>query len=304
MKGMFGVIGFNLEKAKSVPNRFEKSIHKVLSCKVIDVYSCEIIDMDINTFNSALSGGKILTSDSRIIDLSNTEIGVHDTSFDNEFIYKGLAYKGNFNYNLYLDNELISESWKKHLIFYSDFEFSIKRHLIYDLLNKEILLHISKGSGFIYEYRYLTGSIDKSIILGFSTAIDDSNVSKVDLDEFFDYYEVTDNNVLYMNSLCEITGKTIGDVIIHNRCTDLYLGGFLYPELRKLIIPPSLEKVTGVMNTHGRLNIKNIELYLSHAIPNNLKYLVCWHLFGANKMSTDPLSFEETYGGYSNIHLY
>lgn len=304
MKGIFGVVGFNLEKAKYANNRVKKNIYKVLGCKVIDVYSCEIIDMDINEFNSALSDGKILTSDDRIADLGNTEIGIYDISCDNEFIYKGLTYKGNFNYNLYLDNELISESWAKHLAFYNDFKFNIKRHLIYDLHNKEILLHITKGSGFIYDYRYLIGSIEQSILFGFSTAIDDSNVSKIDLDKFFDYYEVTDNNVLYMNNLCEITGKTSGDVIIHNKCTDLYLGGFLYPELRKLIIPPSIEKVTGVVNTYGRLNIKNIELYLSHSIPNNLKYLICRHLFGANRMSTDLLSFEETYGGYSNIHLY
>lgn len=304
MKGIFGVVGFNLEKAKYVPNRFEKSIHKVLSCKVVNVCSGEITDMDINTFNSALSYGKILTSDDRIADLGNTEIGLHDTSFDNEFLYKNLAYKGNFNYNLYLDNELISESWAKYLAFYNDFKFNIKRHLIYDLRNKEMLLHISNGSGFIYDYRYLTGSIEQSILFGFSTAIDDSNVSSIDLDKFFDYYEVTDNNVLYMNNLCEITGKTSGDVIIHNRCTDLYLGNCLYPELRKLIIPPSIEKVTGVVNTYGRLNIKNIELYLSYSIPNDLKYLICRHLFGINKMSTNPLSFEETYGVYSNIHLY
>ena len=304
MKGIFGVVGFNLEKSRSAYNRFKKSIHKVLSCKVIDVYSCEITDMDINTFNLALSDGKILTSDDRITDLGNTEIGLHDTSFDNEFLYKGLAYKGNFNYNLYLDNELISESWAKYLAFYNDFKLNIKRHLIYDLHNKEILLHISNGSGFIYDYRYLTGSIEQSILLCFSTAIDDSNVSKIDLDKFFDYYEVTDNNVLYMNNLCEITGKTSGDVIIHNRCTDLYLGGFLYLELRKLIIPPRIEKVTGVANTYGRLNIKNIELYLSHSIPDDLKYLICMHLFGTNNMSTNPLSFEETYGEYANIHLY
>lgn len=304
MKGIFGVVGFSLEKAKYVPNKFEKSIHKVLSCKVVNVYSGEITDMDINTFNLALSDGKILTSDDRINDLGNTEIGLHDTSFDNEFLYKGLTYKGNFNYNLYLDNELISESWAKHLAFYNDFKFNIKRHLIYDFRNKEMLLHISNGSGFIYDYRYFTGSIEQSILFGFSTAIDDSNVSKIDLDEFFDYYEVTDNNVLYMNNLCEITGKTSGDVIIHNRCTDLYLSACLYPELRKLIIPPSIEKVTGVVNTYGRININNIEFYLSHNIHNNLKYLICRHLFGANRMSTDPLSFEETYGGYSNIHLY
>ena len=304
MKGIFGVIGFNLEKAKYVPNKFEKSIHKVLSCKIVNVYSGEITDMDINTFNLALSDGKILTSDDRIADLGNTEIGLHDTSFDNEFLYKGLTYKGNFNYNLYLDNELISESWAKHLAFYNDFKFNIKRHLIYDLRNKEMLLHISNGSGFIYDYSYLTGVIDKSILFGFSTAIDDSNIGKIDLDEFFDYYEYTNNNVLYMNNLCEITGKTSGDVIIHNGCTDLYLGSCLYPELRKLIIPPSIEKVVGVLNTYGKLNIKNIELYLSHSIPNNLKCLICRHLFGANRTSTDPLSFEETYGGYANIHLY
>jgi len=304
VKGIFGVVGFNLEKSRSAHDKFKKSIHRVLSCKVIDVYSCEIIDMDINTFNLALSDGKILTSDDRIADLGNTEIGIYDISCDNEFLYKGSTYKGNFNYNLYLDNELISESWAKHLAFYNDFKFNIKRHLIYDLHNKEILLHISNGSGFMYDYRYLIGSIERSILFGFSTAIDDSNVSKIDLDKFFDYHEVTDNNVLYMNNLCEITGKTSGDVIIHNRCTELYLSACLYPELRKLIIPPSIEKVTGVVNTYGRLNINNIELYLSHGIPNDLKYLICRHLFGSNRMSTDPLSFEETYGGYSNIHLY
>ena len=87
MKGIFGVVGFNLEKAKSVYSRVKKNIYKVLSCKVVNVYSCEIVDMDINTFNSALRDGKILTSDDRIDDLDNIEIGLHDISCDNEFIY-------------------------------------------------------------------------------------------------------------------------------------------------------------------------------------------------------------------------
>ena len=180
-------------------------------------------------------------------------------------------------------------------------------HIAYDFSSDNNVIYIFGDNGFKFKYSYLDRHLERAGYIAISSVhCKKADSVNLDLSKFFDCFELTDNKVLYMDNSCEIIESTSGDVIIKNGCKDLYLGSFLYPNLNRLVLPPSIENVIGSQSTYGRLdeNIDGIDLYLSTATPDKLKIEICKHMFGKCDNSYEGLSFDETYGKYANIHLY
>lgn len=313
MEELFGLVGFHLEKTKSYGNgKVTGSVYKVEKCKIVDIYTGDKEDIDVDIFISLFNKGQILSDDSRLKNLVDTEIRINDNSSDAKCVckgsvYRGSAYKDIFNCNLHLDNKVIVRALVCNVSFYKAYVNGFIVHLAYDFISDSNAIYIIGDYGFKFRYNYLDRHLKRFGYLAISSVhCKKADSVNLDLSKFFDCFELTDNKVLYINNSCEITELTSGDVIIKNGCKDLYLGSFLYPNLNRLVLPPSIENVICIQNTYNRLdeNIDGIDLYLSTATPNSLKIEICRHMFGKCDNSSEGLSFDEAYGKYANVHLY
>ena len=313
MEELFGLIGFHLKKIKSYGNgKISGSVYKVEMCKIVDIYTGDKEDIDADIFVSLFNRGQILSNDSRLRNLVDIEIRVDDKSSDVKCSYKGSVYRGSaykdmFNCNLYLDNKVIVKAPVSNVTLYKVYVDGFNVHIAYDFSSDNNVIYIFGDNGFKFKYSYLDRHLERAGYIAISSVhCKKADSVNLDLSKFFDCFELTDNKVLYMDNSCEIIESTSGDVIIKNGCKDLYLGSFLYPNLNRLVLPPSIENVIGSQSTYGRLdeNIDGIDLYLSTATPDKLKIEICKHMFGKCDNSYEGLSFDETYGKYANIHLY
>lgn len=308
MEELFGLVGFHLEKTKSYGNgKVTGSVYKIVRCKIVDIYSGDKEDIDVDIFVSLFNNDKILSSDSRLRNLANTEIGINDNPNSTRFTCNGSVYKDPFYCNLCLNNQIIVRAPVINVSLAKVNENNFNVHIAYDLSSDNNVIYITGNFGFNFRYRYLDRHLERVGYLVISSVHRKIlGLPNLDLSKFFDCFELTDNKVLYINNSCEITELTYGDVIIKNGCKDLYLGSFLYPELKRLVLPPSIENAISSVNSYGRLdeNIDGIELYLSTATPDSLKIEICKHMFGKCENLDEGLSFDETYGEYENVHLY
>lgn len=308
MEELFGLIGFHLKKIKSYGNgKISGSVYRIEKCKIVDVYTGAKEDIDVNTFDVLFNRGQILSDDSRLKNLVDTEIRINDNSSDVKCACKGSVYRDVFHCNLYLDNKVIVKAPVSNVTLYKVYVDGFNVHIAYDFSSDNNVIYIFGDSGFKFRYSYLDRHLERAGYLAISSV----HCKKLDsisleLTRFFDYFELTDDKVLYIDNSCEIMDLTSGNVIIKNGCKDLYLGSFLYPNLNRLVLPPSIENVTGSQNYYVRLdeNIERIDLYLSTTTPDRLKIEICKQLFGKCDNLDDGLSFDETYGKYENVHLY
>lgn len=308
MKELFGLIGFHLKKIKSYGNgKISGSVYRIEKCKIVDVYTGDKEDIDVNTFISLFNRGQILSDDSRLKNLVDTEIRINDNSSDAKCACKGSVYRDVFHCNLYLDNKVIVKAPVSNVTLYKVYVDGFNVHIAYDFSSDNNVIYIFGDSGFKFRYSYLDRHLERYGYLAISSVhCKKSDSISLELTRFFDYFELTDDKVLYIDNSCEIIDLTSGNVIIKNGCKDLYLGSFLYPNLNRLVLPPSIENVIGSQNYYIRLdeNIERIDLYLSTTTPDRLKIEICKQLFGKYDNLDDGLSFDETYGKYENIHLY
>lgn len=308
MEELFGLIGFHLEKTKSYGNgKVTGSVYKVARCKIVDVYTGDREDVDTDIFVSLFNKDKILSNDSRLKNLVDTEIRINDNSSDAKCVCKGSVYRDVFHCNLYLDNKVIVKAPVSNVTLYKVYVDGFNVHIAYDFSSDNNVIYIFGDNGFKFKYSYLDRHLERVGYLAISSVhCKKSDSISLELTSFFDYFELTDDKVLYIDNSCEIMDLTSGNVIIKNGCKDLYLGSFLYPNLNRLVLPPSIENVTGSQNYYVRLdeNIEGIDLYLSTTTPDKLKIEICKHMFGKCDNSSESLGFDETYGKYENIHLY
>lgn len=306
MEELFGLVGFHLEKTKSYGNgKVTGSVYKVIRCKIVDIYTGDKEDVGVDIFVSLFNKDKILSNDSRLRNLLDIEIRVDDKSRDVKCSYKGSVYRDVFHCNLYLDNKVIVKAPVSNVSLYKVYVDGFNVHIAYDFSSDNNVIYIFGDNGFKFKYSYLDRHLERAGYLAISSVhCKKSDSTSLELTRFFDYFELTDDKVLYIDNSCEIMDLTSGNVIIKNGCKDLYLGSFLYPNLNRLVLPPSIENVTGSQNYYVRLdeNIDGIDLYLSTATPDKLKIEICKHMFG--KCDNSSESFDETYGKYENIHLY
>lgn len=308
MEELFGLIGFHLEKTKSYGNgKVTGSVYKVARCKIVDVYTGDREDVDTDIFVSLFNKDKILSNDSRLKNLVDTEIRINDNSSDAKCVCKGSVYRDVFHCNLYLDNKVIVKAPVSNVTLYKVYVDGFNVHIAYDFSSDNNVIYIFGDNGFKFKYSYLDRHLERAGYIAISSVhCKKSDSTSLELTRFFDYFELTDDKVLYIDNSCEIMDLTSGNVIIKNGCKDLYLGSFLYPNLNRLVLPPSIENVTGSQNYYVRLdeNIEGIDLYLSTTTPDKLKIEICKHMFGKCDNSSESLGFDETYGKYENIHLY
>lgn len=308
MKELFGLVGLHLKKIKSYGNgKISGSVYRIEKCKIVDVYTGDKEDIDVNTFISLFNRGQILSDDSRLKNLVDTEIRINDNSSDAKCACKGSIYRDVFHCNLYLDNKVIVKAPVSNVTLYKVYVDGFNVYIAYDFSSDNNAIYIFGDSGFKFRYSYLDRHLERYGYLAISSVhCKKSDSISLELTRFFDYFELTDDKVLYIDNSCEIMDLTSGNVIIKNGCKDLYLGSFLYPNLNRLVLPPSIENVIGSQNYYIRLdeNIERIDLYLSTTTPDRLKIEICKQLFGKCDNLDDSLSFDETYGKYGNIHLY
>lgn len=308
MEELFGLVGLHLKKIKSYGNgKVSGSVYKIEMCKIVDVYTGDKEDIAVDIFINLFNKGQILSDDNRIRNLVDTEIRINDKSSNAMCSYKGSVYRDVFHCNLYLDNKVIVKAPVSNVSLCKVYVDGFNVHIAYDFSSDSNVIYIFSDYGFKFRYSYLDRHLERTGYIAISSVHSKkAGLVKLDLSKFFDCFELTDNKVLYINNSCEIIELTSGDVIIKNGCKDLYLGSFLYPNLNRLVLPPSIENVIGSQNNYGRLNenIDGIDLYLSTATPDSLKIEICKHLFGKCDNSGEGLSFDETYGKYENIHLY
>ena len=308
MEELFGLVGFHLKKIKSYGNgSINGSVYKIEKCKIVDIYTGDKEDIDVTTFAILFDRGQILSDDSRLKNLVDIEIIINDNYRDAKYTCKGSIYKESLYYNLYIDDEIIIKAPPMSASLYKVYMDGFDIHLTYDFTRDNPMIYILGDYGFKLMYSYLDRHLERAGYTGFyDVHFKKEGSVNLDLSEFFDYFELTDNKVLYMNNSCEISELTSGDVIIKNGCKDLYLGSFLYPNLNRLVLPPSIENVTGKQNSYIGLdeNIGGIDLYLSTYTPDELKIEICKQLFGKCDNLDESLSFDETYGKYENVHLY
>lgn len=306
MEELFGLLGFHLEKTKSYGNgKVTGSVYKVDRCKIVDIYTGDKEDIDADIFVSLFNRGQILSNDSRLRNLLDIRIRINDGSNNPKFTCKGSAYRDLFYCSLYLDNKIIVKSIVSNVNLCKVYGNGFNLNIAYDFSSDTNVIYIICSYGFKFKYSYLDRHLERAGYLAISSSYCKiSGLANLDLSKFFDCFELTDNKVLYINDSCEITELTSGDAIIKNGCKDLYLGGFLYSNLNRLVLPPSIENVIGSQNTYGKLNenIDGIDLYLSTATPDKLKIEICKHMFG--KCDNSSEGFDETYGKYENVHLY
>lgn len=306
MEELFGLVGFHLKKIKSYGNgRVNGSIYKIERCKIVDIYTGSKEDIDVDIFISLFNRGQILSDDSRLKNLVDTEIRINDNSSDAKCVCKGSVYRDVFHCNLYLDNKVIVKAPVSNVSLYRVYVDGFNAHIAYDFSSDSNVIYIFGDNGFKFKYSYLDRHLERAGYIAISSVhCKKSDSTSLELTRFFDYFELTDDKVLYIDNSCEIMDLTSGNVIIKNGCKDLYLGSFLYPNLNRLVLPPSIENVTGSQNYYVRLdeNIEGIDLYLSTATPDKLKIEICKQLFG--KFDNSSEGFDETYGKYENIHLY
>ena len=306
MEELFGLVGFHLKKIKSYGNgRVNGSIYKIERCKIVDIYTGSKEDIDVDIFISLFNRGQILSDDSRLKNLVDTEIRINDNSSDAKCVCKGSVYRDVFHCNLYLDNKVIVKAPVSNVSLYRVYVDGFNVHIAYDFSSDNNVIYIFGDNGFKFKYSYLDRHLERAGYIAISSVhCKKSDSTSLELTRFFDYFELTDDKVLYIDNSCEIMDLTSGNVIIKNGCKDLYLGSFLYPNLNRLVLPPSIENVTGSQNYYVRLdeNIEGIDLYLSTATPDKLKIEICKQLFG--KFDNSSEGFDETYGKYENIHLY
>ena len=308
MEELFGLVGLHLTKIKSYGNgKVSGSVYRIEKCKIVDIYTGDKEDIDVNTFVSIFNGGQILSNDNRLRNLVDTEIRINDNSSDAKCVCKGSVYRDVFHCNLYLDNKVIVKAPVSNVSLYKVYVDGFNVHIAYDFSSDSNVIYIFGDSGFKFKYNYLDRYLERAGYLAISSVhCKKSDSVSLELNRFFEYFELTDDKVLYIDNSCEIMDLTSGNVIIKNGCKDLYLGSFLYPNLNRLVLPPSIENVTGSQNYYVRLdeNIERIDLYLSTTTPDRLKIEICKQLFGKYDNLDDSLSFDETYGKYENIHLY
>jgi hypothetical protein len=308
MEELFGLIGFHLKKIKSYGNgRVNGSVYKIEMCKIVDIYTGDKEDIDVDIFINLFNRGQILSDDSRLKNLVDTEIRINDNSSDAKCVCKGSVYRDVFHCNLYLDNKVIVKAPVSNVSLYRVYVDGFNAHIAYDFSSDSNVIYIFGDNGFKFKYSYLDRHLERAGYIAISSVhCKKSGSISLELTRFFDYFELTDDKVLYIDNSCEIMDLTSGNVIIKNGCKDLYLGSFLYPNLNRLVLPPSIENVTGSQNYYVRLdeNIEGIDLYLSTTTPDRLKIEICKQLFGKFDNLDDSLSFDETYGKYANVHLY
>lgn len=284
MEELFGLVGFHLKKIKSYGNdRVNGSIYKIERCKIVDIYTGSKEDIDVDIFISLFNRGQILSDDSRLKNLVDTEIRINDNSSDAKCVCKGSVYRDVFHCNLYLDNKVIVKAPVSNVSLYRVYVDGFNAHIAYDFSSDSNVIYIFGDNGFKFKYSYLDRHLERAGYIAISSVhCKKSDSTSLELTRFFDYFELTDDKVLYIDNSCEIMDLTSGNVIIKNGCKDLYLGSFLYPNLNRLVLPPSIENVTGSQNYYVRLdeNIEGIDLYLSTATPDKLKIEICKHMFG------------------------
>lgn len=308
MEELFGLVGFHLKKIKSYGNgRVNGSVYKIEMCKIVDIYTGDKEDIDVDIFINLFNRGQILSDDSRLRNLVDIEIRVDDKSSDVKCVCKGSVYRDVFHCNLYLDNKVIVKAPVSNVTLYKVYVNGFNVHIAYDFSSDNNVIYIFGDNGFKFKYSYLDRHLERAGYIAISSVhCKKSDSTSLELTRFFDYFELTDDKVLYIDNSCEIMDLTSGNVVIKNGCKDLYLGSFLYPNLNRLVLPPSIENVTGSQNYYVRLdeNIEGIDLYLSTTTPDRLKIEICKQLFGKFDNLDDSLSFDETYGKYANVHLY
>ena len=308
MEELFGLVGFHLEKTKSYGNgKVTGSVYKIEKCKIVDICTGDKEDVDADIFVSLFNRGQILSNDSRLRNLVDTEIRINDNSSDAKCVCKGSVYRDVFHCNLYLDNKVIVKAPVSNVTLYKVYVDGFNVHIAYDFSSDNNVIYIFGDNGFKFKYSYLDRHLERSGYIAISSVhCKKSDSTSLELTRFFYYFELTDDKVLYIDNSCEIMDLTSGNVIIKNGCKDLYLGSFLYPNLNRLVLPPSIENVTGSQNYYVRLdeNIEGIDLYLSTTTPDRLKIEICKQLFGKCDNSSEGLSFDETFGKYENVHLY
>lgn len=308
MEELFGLIGFHLKKIKSYGNgRVNGSVYKIEMCKIVDIYTGDKEDIDVDIFINLFNRGQILSDDSRLRNLVDIEIRVDDKSSDVKCVCKGSVYRDVFHCNLYLDNKVIVKAPVSNVTLYKVYVNGFNVHIAYDFSSDNNVIYIFGDNGFKFKYSYLDRHLERAGYIAISSVhCKKSDSTSLELTRFFDYFELTDDKVLYIDNSCEIMDLTSGNVIIKNGCKDLYLGSFLYPNLNRLVLPLSIENVTGSQNYYVRLdeNIEGIDLYLSTTTPDRLKIEICKQLFGKFDNLDDSLSFDETYRKYANVHLY
>lgn len=306
MEELFGLVGFHLKKIKSYGNgRVNGSIYKIERCKIVDIYTGSKEDIDVDIFISLFNRGQILSDDSRLKNLVDTEIRINDNSSDAKCVCKGSVYRDVFHCNLYLDNKVIVKAPVSNVSLYKVYVDGFNAHIAYDFSSDSNVIYIFGDNGFKFKYSYLDRHLERAGYIAISSVhCKKSGSTSLELTRFFDYFELTDDKVLYIDNSCEIMDLTSGNVIIKNGCKDLYLGSFLYPNLNRLVLPPSIENVTGSQNYYVRLdeNIDGIDLYLSTTTPDRLKIEICKQLFGECEYLGE--GFDETYGKYENVYLY
>lgn len=308
MEELFGLVGFHLKKIKSYGNgKVSGSVYKIEKCKIVDIYTGNKEDIDVDIFISLFNKGQILSDDSRLRNLLDTEIRINDNSSDAKCVCKGSVYRDVFHCNLYLDNKVIVKAPVSNVTLYKVYVDGFNVHIAYDFSSDNNVIYIFGDNGFKFKYSYLDRHLERAGYIAISSVhCKKSDSTSLELTRFFDYFELTDDKVLYIDNSCEIMDLTSGNVIIKNGCKDLYLGSFLYPNLNRLVLPPSIENVTGSQNYYVRLdeNIEGIDLYLSTATPDKLKIEICKQLFGECEYLGEGLNFDETFGKYENVHLY
>ena len=263
MEELFGLIGFHLKKIKSYGNgKISGSVYKIEKCKIVDIYTGNKEDIDVDIFISLFNRGQILSDDSRLKNLVDTEIRINDNSSDAKCVCKGSVYRDVFHCNLYLDNKVIVKAPVSNVSLYKVYVDGFNVHIAYDFSSDNNVIYIFGDNGFKFKYSYLDRHLERAGYIAISSVhCKKSGSISLELTRFFDYFELTDDKVLYIDNSCEIMDLTSGNVIIKNGCKDLYLGSFLYPNLNRLVLPPSIENVTGSQNYYVRLdeNIEGIE---------------------------------------------
>ena len=216
MEELFGLVGFHLKKIKSYGNgRVNGSVYKIERCKIVDIYTGDKEDIDVDIFVSLFNRGQILSDDSRLKNLVDTEIRINDNSSDAKCVCKGSVYRDVFHCNLYLDNKVIVKAPVSNVSLYRVYVDGFNAHIAYDFSSDSNVIYIFGDNGFKFKYSYLDRHLERAGYIAISSVhCKKSGSISLELTRFFDYFELTDDKVLYIDNSCEIMDLTSGNVII------------------------------------------------------------------------------------------